>query len=463
VSVSQAAIDLIAAEPAGRPSLRAFLQLLTHSGHLRRISRQVDPRFELGAFLWQLAGGPAVLFERVRGSALPVVGNVLNSRDRFGLALGVAWRDVHAECVRALDNPVPPRVVTDAPCQEVEHELDLRRLPVPTWFEHEMGPYITAGVIVARDPDTGRRNVSIARLQVRGPREAFIGIAPNHHLSVFARRAAARGKELEIAVTIGQHPAIVLASNLYLRPGDDEFETAGALLGQPVPLVRCRSIDVEIPADSELVLEGTLEPATLLGEGRVSEFHGLYQQYKSGPQVRFSAITSRRDPIFQVITPGFQPEHVLIGAIGIGATAGRAVATALPETYAHVVVTEASGGRLHAIIQLRDPAPGDARKAMLALWAHVNLVKLIVVVDDDVDPYDLAAVEHALANRFRADRDVVIVPRVRGDRADPLVIDGLVSKMGLDATRKLEDRQDWEPAQPPEAVLDRIAQELLSP
>jgi 4-hydroxy-3-polyprenylbenzoate decarboxylase len=297
-------------------------------------------------------------------------------------------------------------------------------------------------------------------VQVLGARNAFIGIAPNHHLSVFARRAAALGRKLELAVTIGQHPAIVLASNLYLRPGDDEFDNAGALLGRPVRLARCRSIDVEVPADSEIVLEGTLDPSTLLQEGPVSEFHGLYQRYAGGPEITFSAITSRRNPILQVIAPSFQPEHLLIGAFGIAATAGRAVLNALPESNAHVVITEAGGGRLHAVVQLRNPAPGDPRKAMFAIWGHVNLVKLVTVVNDDIDPYDPAAVEYAMATRFRAERDVVIVPRVRGDRADALVTDGLVTKMGLDATRKTEDREDWREARPPQAVLDLVAERI---
>ncbi len=449
--------DTPGAQPA---SLRSFLYQLDTADALRRVTREVDPRFELPAFLWHLAAGPAVLFERVRGADMPAVGNVLNTRHRFGLGLGVPWRHVYERCLAALDGPIPPVVVPAGPCQEVQADVDLTRLPVPTWFEQEAGPYLTAGVIVARDPVSGRRNVSIARLQVRGPRDAFIGIAPNHHLSVFARRAAAQGRRLELAVTVGQHPAIVLASNLYVRVGDDELGYAGALLGHPVPLVRCRTVDLEVPAESEVVLEGTLDPTSLVEEGPVSEFHGLYQRYKRGPLVHFSAVTTRRDPIFQVITPGFQPEHLLIGAVAIGATCGRAVRVALPEADAHVVISEAGGGRMHAVVALRDPRPGDARKAMLAVWAHVNLVKLITVVDTDVDPYDPNAVEYAVATRFRADRDVVILPRVRGDRADPLVTDGLVTKMGLDATRKEEDRDDWMPARPPADVLVRVAAEL---
>lgn len=448
------------ADLAREISLRAFLGQLMAYGELRRIEREVTPRFELGAILWHFASGPAVCIERVQGSTMPVIGNVLNSRERFGMALGVPWRTVYDRCLDALEHPLSPILVGQGECQEVQAEADLESLPIPHWFEAETGPYITAGVIVAHDPDSGRRNVSIARLQPRGKRDAFIGIAPNHHLSVFARRAAAQGRELDVAVTIGQHPAIVLASNLYLRPGDDELDYAGALLGRPVPLVRCRTIDVEVPASSEVVLEGRLDPATLLDEGPVSEFHGLYQYYKQGPLVRFSAMTTRRNPIFQVITPGFQPEHLLIGAVGIAATAGRVVRAALPEANAHVVITEAGGGRLHAVISLHNPRPGDARKAMFAVWGHVNLVKHITVVDDDIDPYEPRAVEYAVAMRFRADRDMLIVPRVRGDRADPMVADGLVTKMGLDATRKAEDRADWRPARPPQAVLDRIAAEF---
>jgi 4-hydroxy-3-polyprenylbenzoate decarboxylase len=441
-------------------SLRGFLEQLQTRGELLRVRREVSPRFELGAILWHFASGSAVYFERVQGAAMPVVGNVLNSRQRFGAALGVPWRAVYERCLQALERPVPPVLVQQGACQEIQSEVDLERLPIPHWFEGETGPYITAGVIVAHDPDSGHRNVSIARLQPRGKREAFIGIAPNHHLSVFARRAAAQGRDLEIAVTIGQHPAIVLASNLYLRPGDDEFDYAGALLGRPVPLVRCRTIDVEVPAASEVVLEGRLDPSTLLDEGPVSEFHGLYQQYKQGPLVRFSAMTTRREPLFQVIVPGYQPEHLLIGAIGIAATTGRAVRAALPEADAHVVITEASGGRFHAVIGLHNPRPGDARKAMFAVWGHVNLVKHVVVVDDDIDPYDPSAVEYALSTRLRADRDMVVIPGVRGDRADPMVTDGLVTKLGLDATRKAQDRADWTPAQPPRELLDRIAAEF---
>lgn len=439
-------------------SFRAFLHQLDCAGELARVEREVNLRFELAAVLWHNSRGPAVVFENVKGHSWGVAGNVLNSRARFGAALNCDWREVYERVLAALDNPVAPVLGAEAPCQEqVFQHVDLTSLPVPTWLEQETGPYVTAGVIVARDVVTRQANLSIARLKVLDERRAFIGIAPNHHLMQMARRAAERNEKLEVAVTIGNHPAVVLASNLYVRPGEDELGFAGALLGQPVPVARCRTVDLHVPADCELVLEGELDPAELVEEGPVSEFHGMYQLYKRGPIVTFKAITARQDPIFQVITPAYQPEHILIGAVGIAATCGRAVRTALPDSGNHVVITEGSAGRMHAVITLHNPVPGDARKAMFALWSHVNLVKMVTVTDDDIDPYDPVDVERAVATRFRAERDLTVVPGVRGDRADPMVQDGLVTKMGLDATMKAGDRPDWVTAQPPASVLAQVA------
>src|SRR5581483_2328891 len=172
---------------------------------------------------------------------------------------GATETELDAALVDALARPVEARVVESGPCQEVVVDSpDLAGLPIPTFFERETGPYITAGAIVTRDRLTGRRNWSIARLKPLGGSRAFIGIAPNHHLAVLARAAHSRGEKLEIAVTVGNHPALLVAACLYLDLGEDELETAGALLGAPVELVRCKTVDLEVPAQCELVLEGTI-------------------------------------------------------------------------------------------------------------------------------------------------------------------------------------------------------------
>ena len=211
---------------------------------------------ELSAYLSETHRGPAVLFERT-SAGLPVVGNVLNSRQRIGLALGVESTAVEATIAAAVDSPIQPELIEAAPWQAVTVDSpDLAALPVPTFFEHESGPYISAGVIVANDPETGRRNVSIARLKLLGGNRAYVGIAPNHHLAALARKARARGECLDLAVTVGNHPLVLLASNLYLALGVDEYGAAGALLGEPLRVAHCERANVEVAAACELVLEG---------------------------------------------------------------------------------------------------------------------------------------------------------------------------------------------------------------
>ena len=441
-------------------SLRGYLTELEAAGELRVFSKAVDPEFELAAYLWELADGPAVRFERVVGQSLPVVGNLLNSRARIARGLGCAQDELQAKLVAAIGGPLPPALVAEGPCQEKEiAEPDLASLPIPRFFEAESGPYITAGAIVAKDPESGRGNLSIARLKPLGGKRAFIGIAPNHHLAVFARAAKARGEKLPIAVTLGNHPAVMLAAALYLGRGEDELEVAGALLGAPVQVVPCKTLDLAVPAACEIVLEGTLDPDDVVAEGPVSEFHGHYEHYGEGPVVTFHRMTRRRDAVFQCILPGYAPEHILIGAVAIAAGLAKQLAGAVP-CVKEVAVTSGGAGRLHAVIALSAPRPGEAKKAIFAVWGAVNLVKQVTVVDEDIDPWDPEAVERALATRMRPERDLMVVEGVRADRAEPLEREGVIGKLGIDATRKAADRDDWSPARPPEAVLQRVRARL---
>jgi 4-hydroxy-3-polyprenylbenzoate decarboxylase len=439
-----------------RQSLRHFLAALERDGALMRRRETVDPLFEISAWLNEIWDGPAVLFESVAGNELRLAGNVLNSIGRIAAGLGTTPSGLQRKIVAAIDRPIPPRLVAAGPCHEViVADPDLALLPVPTFFEHETGPYITAGAIVVRDSSSGHRNLSFARLKPLGGNRAMIGIAPNHHLAVMARAAASRGERLEIAVTIGNHPAVLIAAALYLRLGDDEMEVAGALLGEAIEVVRCSRGELLVPAQSEIVLEATLDPADLVEEGMVSEFHGLYEQYGPGQVVTVHRLMRRQDAIFQAIQPGFHPEHGLIGGVAIAAGLARHAQATVPSVH-EVAVGMGGAGRLHAVVSLKDKRPGDARKAMFAVWGAVNLIKQITVVDDDIDCWNPLEVEWALATRMKADRDLVVVPGVRADRSEPLEHDGLVAKLGIDATRREGDRPDWVGAAPPQAVIDKI-------
>lgn len=443
-----------------RQSMRAWIADREAEGDLVRVGESVDPVHEIAAYLIEQDGGSPLLFEAVARHEEPVTGNHLTTRARAAAALGVSVDDLQGKLIDAVRYPLAPFRVEQAPCQEVVIENpDLKLLPIPTFFEHETGPYISAGAIVARDTATGRGNLSIARLKPLGGNRAFIGIAPNHHLAVLARAAKERGERLEIAVTLGNHPAVMLAACFYLGLGDDEMEVAGALLGEPLETVRCHGVDLAVPAHCEIVLEGVLDPDETVEEGPVSEFHGMYERYGAGYVVTFSSMTRRSDAIFQCVLPGYGAEHILLGAEAIAAGLARSLRGPV-SSLREVAVTAGGAGRLHAVVSLDQPRPGAARKAIFAIWGAVNLIKQVTVVDGDVDPWDPVAVEHAVANRMDPARDLIVVPGVQADRAEPMEKDGVISKLGIDATIHHGDRADWTKASPPQNVLDRVRQRL---
>ena len=433
--------------PAEAQSLRPWLGRLAAGGRLVEIPGELDPARDVAAALVAHDREP-VRIAHVRGSSLPLVANLLAGRALIGEALGTDEHGLGPLLVRALDAPLTPAVVGTGACQEVvTRDPDLAQLPIPRFFEQEGGGYITAGCIVARDPETGERNWSIARVRPLGGSRALVGIAPNHHLAVAARAAREQGRRLPIAVTIGNHPALMVAACLYLARGEDELRVAGALLGEPVALVPCTHVPLEVPAGCEIVLEGELDLDATVDEGPVSEFHGGYERYGSAATASFNCLTRRSDAIYQAVLPGFHPEHALLGAVAIAAGLERRLRRAIPSVRA-VAVPESGAGRLSAVVVLGEHGPGDARDAALAALGAVNLVKLVTVVDDDVDPWDDAAVAHAVATRVHFDRDLHVLPAMRADRAEPLERDGAIAKLAIDATRTAGDRSDWTRAVP---------------
>jgi 4-hydroxy-3-polyprenylbenzoate decarboxylase len=449
-----------------RQSMRAFLSALREAGELVSIAQPTRLDYEVAGCLAEIDSGPALHFTNIEGSPktlpMPIVGNLLNSLPRFAAGLGTTVEQIQGSLLAAIEKPLPHRVLPSGPCQEeiVSDPSLTDELPIPRFFEKEGGPYITAGCIIARDKVSGHTNLSIARLMPLGGNRAFVGIAPNHHLAILARAAHARGEKLDIAVCIGNHPAVLVAACLYLGLGEDELPVAGALMGEPLEVVRCADSGLLVPAHCECVLEGTLDAGEPFMEGPVSEFHGMYENYGAGIVATFSRLTRRRDALFQVILPGYHPEHCLLGGVAIAAGLVRAIRGAVPSV-ASVAVGVGGAGRLHAVVALRAPRPGEAQKAMFAVWATVNLIKQVIVVEDDINPWDPVQVEWARATRCKPERDFIIIPGVRADRSEPLDRNGTIGKLGIDATRKPEDRLDWELAQPPQAARAR-AREILS-
>lgn len=441
--------------------LRSYLEELAGAGELLSVRAPLELRHELAAALSLIEDGPAAWFSGVVDAGMPIVGNVVNSRDRIARALGVGIEEIGDALLRSIRTPTPTRTVTDAAVGEIVEPADLAALPVPEFFARESGPYITAGVIVAQDVLTGERNLSFARFKVLGPNRAMLGVSPNHHLGQMARRAAESGRDLPIAVAIGVHPAIMLAACLYLGFGDDELECAGALLGAPVDVVPTPEFGLLVPADAEIVLEGVVKPDELIEEGLVSEFHGRYHDYGPGYAVDFRTTMRRAAPVLQVIVPGLHREHLLLGAVSIAAGMLDRLREIAPNVR-DVAVPEPGAGRTAIVVSVDDIQPGQAATIIDAGLSTVKLIKQVIVVDSTVDPWNTDAVEWARLSHARPERDFVILPDRRTDRSDPLARGLHLGKIGVDATAKPGEREEgWEFAAVPFESRQR-AQELLA-
>jgi len=440
-------------------SLRAALAAYEREGDLLRIGKEVDWNFEAAAYLWKHKHGPTLLFERVKGYDVPIVGNLLNNRRKFGHPFGLKETEIQPYIVKAIENPILPELVSSGPCQEVViHDVDLLRdLPIPVISENDGGRYISAGVFIAKHPETGRRNVSICRIHVLEGNKVAINMAPTHLFS-FHQRARELGKDLEVAIVVGNHPAIMIASQMLVP--NDEMEIAGGLFREPVRMVRCKTVDLEVPAESEIVLEGVLSRDELHMEGPFGEFPGTYSSTQMNPVVHIKAMTTRKNPLFQMIVASNHPEHLWTGGIAREATLFLAVRSAVPTVRA---VTMPEGGvcRFHAVISIKKRTEGEGKLAAIAAMANQDLLKHVVVVDDDVDILNPTEVEWEIATRMRAHEDVQIIRDVKSNPADPMSINRTISKMIVDATVRIDEREGryGVRAGVPKDIMDRVMAE----
>ncbi|CEP66492.1 UbiD decarboxylyase family [Moorella glycerini] len=419
-------------------SLRQWLAELQQRGFLKHVNKEVDLHYELAAVGKKADGQFALQFNNAGNSSIPVVTGIAGTREILALAMGVARDQVAERFAQAQANPVECVLVASgkAPVKEnVNYDVDLGSLPIPVHHEKDAGPYITAGVLVAKDPRTGIRNISIHRLQVLGPNRLGILILPRH-LSHFFRAAEEAGRPLEVAIAIGLDPLLLLASQALTPPGFDEFTIAGALYGQPLELVKCETVDLEVPAQAEIVLEGMLLPRVREMEGPFGEYPKYYGPASPKPVIELTAMTSRRNPIYQTIVPATM-EHLLLGAIPREGGLLQVIKNAVPNVKG-VHLTPGGTCRYHAVITIDKQNEGEAKNAIFAAFSSSQEIKHVVVVDKDVDIFNPEDVEWAIATRCQAGRDVFIVERALGNKLDPSSDNGLSDKMGIDATVPLD-------------------------
>ena len=447
--------------------LRSFLQLLEDEGELARIACPVSLNQEIGAVCLRNLrnNGPGLLFEHAGDHGIRLAVDLLASRRRYALALGVEPDKLAAEWNRRTKELLPPVIVEKGICQQnvlVGDQIDLTELPVPIWNALDGGPYLTLGCHISKEPASQIRNVGIYRNQIHDRNTLGILVEPYGHLRhQWSKRPI---EPFPVAIVLGADPVVPMAAVAPVPYGRDELAVAGALRGKPVEIVRCVTIPLEVPAAAEIVIEGEIGLDDLREEGPFGEFTGYYGGHRAArPIIRVKAITHRDRPILDAVYEGTPPS-------------GSAIIVAVPREaeLLHQIslsgikrahMTRGGGGALHVVLSVDKPYEGFGKYVGLAVLGTTagRSVKQVTVVDDDIDPADPIQVEWAIATRVQPDRDIEILTDLPGIILDPSLPRGeqrppLTSKMIVDATRY--DAKDFAPICLPSAhVMARVERE----
>lgn len=414
-------------------ALRPWLAHLEATGRLAIMKPGIELKHELGGIANRLDGKKATLFPAAGGSDISVISGLLSDRNWMAESLGLDGSALLEVFQNAVARPIPWAEVKNAPCQQVIRDNGdlLSLLPIPTHNEHDSGAYITAGLLIVRSPVTGIQNVAIHRLQVSNARELGVLLLPRHTLAFF-NEAEAAGNDLDVAIVVGADPACLLASQAIVPLNMDELEVAGALGGAPLDVVKCIGSDIRVPANAEIVIEGRIRANARAPEGPFGEFPQYYGERAERHVIAVDRITHRRDPLFHTIVGGAL-EHLLLGAIPREATILDTIRRTFPSVK-DVHLALGGVGRYHLHVRMRARHRGEAKNVIMACFAAHYDIKHVIVVDEDVDIHDPRSVEWAVATRFQADRDLVVVSGAQGSKLDPSTDDGYGAKMGMDAT-----------------------------
>jgi 2,5-furandicarboxylate decarboxylase 1 len=428
------------------PGLREFLAEYeaARPDDVWHVKEPVNLQYDITAHVLELekrGRAPVLVFENLIGHPGTLVANVFGSRDRIAAVLGTDVEQLHQTWRDRTSTLLAPEWIGEGPVQEVCVEgadVDLGALSIPKHFQDDAGHYLCSGVCVANDPDTGVPNLAFARMQVKGRNKLGISMHSKGHLWDYFRRAEERNEALDVSVVIGAHPTVMLASGSRAGIDVDEYEIAGALAGRPVQLVKSRTNNVGVPANAEIVVEGRILPRVREPEGPFGEYAGYSTSRSTENVLEVTAITSRKNPIYLSVTPGLCSDHLLLDRVQKEAT----MSAKLREVVSDVrqVHYPNSGTLFHAYVSLDKKLEGQATQAATLLLGLDQYLKLVVVVDPDIDLADEAHVLWAIATRVQADRDVTVIERSLCNVLDPSSNQGMSAKMIVDATAPL----DWD-------------------
>ncbi|MCL4745113.1 MAG: UbiD family decarboxylase [Burkholderiaceae bacterium] len=422
--------------------MREYLEHLIARDGVRVVEREVDPKFELAAVTVrsQAESDAPVLFRRVRGSSMPVVTNVYGSRRRLTELIGAEeggfcarWQQLSIRQACAPDTIVPSRA-TDVPVRPTS----LSSLPRITYFEKDAGPYLTAGIYLAKDPETGVPNLSFHRAMMVSDAELRVRLGRTHDLTAYHAKAEAKGEALECAILLGAPPPYVLAAAAPLAPWESEVELASKIAGHAVPMRRCRQIDLEVPTHCEIVVEGRILPNVLRPEAPFGEFQGYYVQQIQSHVFEVLGVTVRDDAWFHALVCG-SSEDLRLLEVAIATQIYRALVARLPGVLDVACVPHVMG----TVVKIRQQYEGHAQQVLLtAIGANHDWSKTCIVVDEDVDIDDFNDVWWAVLTRSRPDQRATILPNVPGFFRDPHKDHW--GRLLIDATRPFDRQGEYE-------------------
>ena len=459
--------------------LRDFIAQLERMGELKRIGVEVDPRLEMTEICDRVlrAGGPAILFEKPKGSAIPVLANLFGTPRRVALGMGEesveALREV-GKLLAYLKEPEPPKglkdaweklpvlkqvlnmspkLVSSAPCQEVVWEgqdVDLARLPIQHCWPGDVAPLITWGLTVTRGPHKPRQNIGIYRQQVIGRNKVIMRWLAHRGGALDFRDHCLQnpGQPFPVAVALGADPATILAAVTPVPDNVSEYQFAGLLRGGKTELVKCLGSDLQVPASAEIVLEGFIDPSETALEGPYGDHTGYYNEQAEFPVFTIERITLRRDPIYHSTYTGKPPDEPAMLGVALNEVFVPLLQKQFTEIVDFYLPPEGCSYRM-AIVSIKKAYPGHAKRVMFGIWSFLRqfmYTKTIVVVDDDIDIRDWKEVIWAMTTRFDAVRDTTLVDNTPIDYLDfASPVAGLGSKMGIDATNKWpgETSREW--------------------
>jgi len=421
--------------------MREFLKTLENDFNIITIDEQVSTKYEVSKILKE-HNNEVVIFNNIKESDMGIISGICNTREKIARSISSTVPEIISRIIQATENPTKiEKIESTEKSFKTSMKADLTKLPVPTFYKKDGGPYLTAGVIIAKDPETGVRNASIHRMLVKGKDRLGVRIVPRN-LYTYYKKAEELDEPLEIAIAIGMNPATLLASCTSIPITADELEVANSFHNGEMKLIKCDTVDLEVP-DCEILLEGQIIPHERDSEGPFVDLTDTYDVIRQEPVISIGKMHCKDKPLYHAIMPAGN-EHKLLQGLPQEPRIYRAVQNTVP-TVKNVVLTEGGCCWLHAAISIQKQTPGDGKNViMAALAAHPSL-KHCVVVDEDIDIFNGDDIEYAIATRVKGDEDILIVPGARGSSLDPRATpDGTTTKVGVDATKLLNKKEKFE-------------------